>query len=241
MISLKILNTYAGTSKLIENSIKNLYDGETELTILEAGCGRDWPLNLTGIKYKLIGVDLDEQAMKNRATNPKDRLDEEIISDLQYLDIGNRKVDVIFNSYVLEHIENAELVLEHFNNILKPGGKLILQIPDCNTVYGFITRISPYWFHVFYKKYMQGIKNSGRPGFGPYPTHHNKVVSRDGIREFCKSHNYIINEELAFCSYLRKNDMKTKLVKTFAIIINIISLGSLPWKHDNLTYILTKK
>jgi len=239
MNTLKILDSHSETVEILENSIKNLYDGKTELIILEAGCGRKWPLNLAGVKYNLIGVDLDEIALKSRINDKKD-LDEVIVSDLQNFDIGNRKVDVIYNSFVLEHVENAELVLENFNNILKSGGLLILKIPDRNTVFGFITRLSPFWFHILYMKYLQGFKNAGKPGFGPYPTYYNKIVSRDGIRNFCKSHGFRIDIELGYCSYLRTNNIRTKSVKIFAILINIISFGKLPWRYNNLTYILTK-
>lgn len=239
MITLKMLDSHNQEIKLLEKSIKNLYDGRTELIILEAGCGRKWPLNLSGIRYKLIGVDLDEKALKSRVDDKKD-LDEAIVADLQDFDIGNRKVDVIYNSFVLEHVENAELILKNFNNILKIGGLLILRLPDRNTVFGFITRLTPFWFHVIYKKYIQGLENAGRPGFGPYPTYYNKIISLDGIRDFCKSHGFIINEEYGSCGYLRKNNIKTKLVRIIAIIINIISIGKLPWKYNILTYILTK-
>ncbi len=236
---LKILHSYEKRNKFLENSIKNLYDGKTELIILEAGCGQKWSLNLAGIKYKLIGVDLDEEALKIRVNDKKD-LDEAIVADLQNFDIGNRKVDVVYNSFVLEHAENAELMLENFNNILKPEGLLILKLPDRNTVFGFITRLSPFWFHVFFKKYIQGYKNAGKPGFAPYPTYYNNIVSRVGIWGFCKSHGFIINEEFGQCSYLRQKNIRTKLVKFGAIIINIISFGKLPWKYDNLIFVLKK-
>jgi hypothetical protein len=38
MTEFKILNSYKERNKLLENSIKNLYDGKTELIFIEAGC-----------------------------------------------------------------------------------------------------------------------------------------------------------------------------------------------------------
>ncbi len=239
MITLKMLDSHNHGIKFFEKSIKKLYDGRTELIILEAGCGREWPLDLADIRYKIVGVDLDEEALKSRVNDKKD-LDEAIVADLQDFDIGNRKVDVIYCSFVLEHVENAELMIENFNNMLKPGGLLILILPDRNTVFGFITRITPFWCHVIYKKYIRGFKNAGRPGFAPYPTYYNKIVSRDGIHSFCKSHDFVINEEYGYCGYLRKKNIKTKLVRIFAILMNIISIGKLPWHYNNIIYILKK-
>ena len=35
-----------------------------ELQILEAGCGRKWPIDLSGVRYRLTGVDLDAKALE---------------------------------------------------------------------------------------------------------------------------------------------------------------------------------
>lgn len=240
MTNLKMLDSHKQEFQLIEKYIKDLFDGESELRILEAGCGQKWPLDLNGIKYKLTGIDLDEEALKIRKNNRKD-LDETIVADLQHFDLGNRKFDVIYNSFVLEHVENAELVLENLHGLLKSGGLLILRLPDRNTVFGFVTRTTPFWLHIAYGKYLKGQKNAGKPGFAPYPTYYNNIVSRDGIREFCESHNLIINEEYGYCGYLRKKNITVPLIRTFAIIVSIFSIGKLPWRHNNLTYILRKK
>lgn len=225
--------------ELFENCIARYYVGKPEITILEAGCGRKWPLDLSNIKYKLIGVDFDEEALKIRVNDKKD-LQEAIVADLQDFDLGNRKVDIIYNSFVLEHVENADRVLENLSNILKPGGLLILRLPDRNTVFGFFTRLSPFWFHILYRRYVKGVKTAGKPGHGPYPTYYNKVVSRNGIHNFCESHDYTIDEEFGFCQYLRKKNIGTRLMRIPAIIVSMLSLGQLPWKHDNLSYVLTK-
>jgi SAM-dependent methyltransferase len=234
-----MLENYRQEIDLIEQSIRNLYDGSSELTIIEAGCGRKWLLNLVGINYRIIGIDLDEDALDIRVNEKKD-LDEAIVADLQDFDLGERKVDVIYNSFVLEHVKNAELMMENFDKALKSGGLLILRLPDRNTVFGTITRLTPLWFHVFFKKYIQGRDKSGMPGFGPYPTYYKKIVSRDGIRDFCKSYGYEISEEYGSCSYLRQNNLRTKVVKFFSVIVSMLSLGKLPWYYNNLTYVLTK-
>ena len=244
MIPIKMFDNENQEKDLLEKSITNLYDGKNELNILEAGCGRTWPLNLSNIKYKLIGVDLDEEALKSRVNDKKD-LDEAIVADLQYFDLGNRKIDVIYNAFVLEHVENAELMLENFIKLLTPGGLLILKLPDRNTVFGFITRITPFWFHILYHKYMMDFKNAGKSGFGPYPTYYHKIVSRHGIQNFCKTHDLIIDKEYGFCTYASrdniKNNLKNKLVRIIANLVNIISMGSLPCKYNDLIYVIYKR
>jgi len=236
---LKMFDSEDQEVRLLEEHVKKLFDGKSRLEILEAGCGRNWPLQLDGIKYRLTGVDIDHKALESRVNNVKD-LDEAIVGDLRYLDLGSRKFDVIYNSFVLEHVENAGLVLEHFNHWLKPGGLLILKIPDRNTVFGFLTKITPFWFHVAYYKYVLGRKHAGKPGFGPYPTYYDQIVSRNGVREFSNSHHLAINEEYGFCTYQAEKGIRTLLVLIVAIMISALSLGTLPWTHNNLTYVLKK-
>jgi SAM-dependent methyltransferase len=234
-----MLDRYEDEIEIFENCITRYSDGKPEITILEAGCGRKWPLNLTGVEYRLIGLDLNEKSLEIRVNEMKD-LDEAIVGDLHEIDLGDRKVDVVYNSFVLEHVEDADKVLDNLGNLLKPGGVLILRLPDRNTVFGFVTRLSPFWFHVWYRKYIRGAKTAGKPGFGPFPTHYCKVVSRKGIHEFCETHGFAIDEEVAFCQYLSKRNFGTKLVRISSMLLSALSFGRLPWKHDNLSYVLSK-
>lgn len=237
MTMLKMLGSYHHEDVLLESYVKGLFDGKSELCILEAGCGPSWPLKLGEIKFRLTGVDLDREALEHRKNVTKD-LDEAIVADLRQIDFGACKFDVIYNAFVLEHVENAALVLENFSRWLRPGGLLILKLPDRDAVFGFLTRMTPFWFHVVYHKYALRRKNAGMPGFGPYPTHYDRIVSRNGIREFCNSHHFTISEERGLCTYALE---KRRLVQAVAMTVGTLSLGRLPWQHNNLTYILRKE
>ena len=241
MNKLKICNSYKQEIELVESYIKKLLDEKSELTILEAGCGRRWPFQLdaTKCKYRIVGVDLDKKALESRTKQIKD-LDVGIEGDLRYLDLGKHRFDVIYSSFVLEHIDNAKLVLGNFLIWLKPEGLLILRIPDRNSVYGFFTRLTPLWFHAVYRKYFLGIKDAGQSGFGPYPTYYNKILSREGIREYCKTHRLLIDEEFGSDHYLRRKGIRTLLIKVFVVIVSRLSFGRLMWDHNNLTYVLRK-
>ncbi|MBK1646986.1 hypothetical protein CKO25_20705 [Thiocapsa imhoffii] len=236
---LEMFNDRNQEFQLLEDYLKNRTHGQEPLSILEAGCGRAWPLKLSGISYRLTGVDIDEKALNARKIIVKD-LDDSIIGDLRTLDIQDRKYDVVYSSYVLEHITHAERALENMTRWLKPGGLLILRIPDRDSVYGFITRITPFWVHVFYKKYVKKIKHAGEEGFGPYPTVHDHIISRNGIHEFCKRNGLVIKEEYGKASYLNGKGIVPILSRAFAIAVSAMSLGKLRWEHNNLTYIIVK-
>ena len=170
--------------EIIEAYIKREAGDKSILHFLEAGCGRKWPLKLCGVEYLLDGVDIDKNALEIRKNKVKD-LDKAILGDLRCVNLKENEYDVIYCSYVLEHIQNAKEVLINFHRWLKPGGLLILKIPDRNSVFGYITRITPLWIHIAYKKYIRGNRHAGKTGFDPYPTFHDSVISREGIHKYC--------------------------------------------------------
>ena len=146
---------------------------------------------------------------------------------------------MIYSAYVLEHIKEAEAVLQNFSRWLRKGGLLILLIPDAYSVRGFITRITPHWFHVLYYRYVLRMANAGKPGYGPYVTYYAPVVSRHGIRKFCENHHFRISEERGSGSYLGRG-LVAVLSRTLARLIACLSLGRLKDNHADLMYILKK-
>jgi SAM-dependent methyltransferase len=201
-----------------------------ELEILDAGCGRKWPLKLT-IPYRLTGIDTDTKAIALRQQTRGD-LSTVIVSDLGNATIADSSFDVIYCSYVLEHISDADRVLVNFVRWLKPGGLMIIRVPDRDSVYGWITRHSPFWLHVLHKRWIVGNVNAGKPGFDPYPVYYNKTISRAGMISFCQEHDLILCDVRGVGTYLRKSP----LVRLVAMTGFALSLGRLAWRHNNLTF-----
>ena len=146
------------------------------IDILEAGCGQRWLLKLEGNKFNLTGIDIDKDALEIRKNVHKD-LDEAIHGDLRTIAFGDRKFDVIYSAFVLEHIEGAEDVLSRMIGWLEPNGIIIIEIPDPDSVKGRVTKITPHWFHIFYYRFVLGKITAGRPGYGPYRTIYDKIVA----------------------------------------------------------------
>ena len=222
---------------LLEGFIRGLSPVGGELRILEAGCGQYWPLDLDGVPYRLTGVDLDTAALEIRKRELND-LDEVIVADLRTVGLEPGAWDVVYNSFVLEHIEGAEPVLDRFFQWLRPGGLLILRIPDRDTVYGFMTRLTPHWVHVAFKKYVVRMPHAGEPGHGPYPTYHEPVISRRGVRGYCGGRGLKILGEWGHPFYLQGRGLRFVLMRLFVRVVNAISLGSLPWRYSNLTFVI---
>jgi len=193
------------------------------LRVLEAGCGRCWPLQLS-VPFNLTGVDLDRDALAARTD-----LDQAVLGDLRTVQFAPSSFDVIYSAFVLEHVRGAQQVLGRFVNWLAPGGMLILKVPDRDSAYGFMTRVTPFWAHVLFHRYVLGESQAGTPGHGPYPTYHDEVISQRGLREFCRSHGLPAPEVYRLCSYV--NDRKVRLG---ALLLSLLSGGRLAWRHNNL-------
>lgn len=236
---LRLLGSYHEGVQLMEGWIKRK-GRERPLRILEAGCGNKWPLNLDGIDYQLIGVDTDRRALEIRRAAARGG------DEMRYGDLRERELfavghfDAIYNSFVLEHVDGAADVLENFMHWLAPGGLLILRIPDRDSVFGFLARSTPFWFHVLYKKYVQGMKNAGKPGFDPYPTFHDRVVSRRGIHEFCRTHGVAIRDEAGYANYLPRRRLFVLPAHVLVRAVSLLSFGRLDWRYNNLTFIIEK-
>lgn len=238
--SLPLTQSWSEEYRILGDHMRQKAIQGQRLNILEAGCGQKWDIDLTGIDYLITGLDTDAAALDIRKNIVKD-LDQTIVGDLRDVQLAENVYDVIFCSYVLEHIENAESVLNNFVRWLKPEGIMIIQIPDPESVKGFITRVTPHWFHVFYYRYIRGMKNAGKPGYGPYRTCYDPVVSRNGMREFCNKHNLSIKAEYGTAWRRHGSGIIADSIQLFQRCFSIASRGRLSWQHEDLTFVLEKQ
>src|SRR6267154_4568853 len=66
---LQTVDNWAADADFLSRTIKSL---PQPLEILEAGCGREWPIKLEGVRYRLTGIDLDEAALESRVRDVGD-------------------------------------------------------------------------------------------------------------------------------------------------------------------------
>jgi SAM-dependent methyltransferase len=185
----KVAESYAQQDACIAAEIRAIAArAPGRIEILEAGCGNKWPINLSGVNYHLTGCDLDAAALELRRTQAKD-LDASIHGDLCRIALPLAAFDVVYSAYVLEHIRDADVALDNLMVALKPGGLLILRVPDPDTARGFVTRRTPFWFHVIYHRWVMKQPNAGKPGYAPYPTYYHSVISKRGMAEYAQRHS----------------------------------------------------
>jgi SAM-dependent methyltransferase len=221
------------------NELKRQLGSTRQLRVLEAGCGRKWGVDLSGYEYHLTGVDIDARALEARVINQND-LDEAIVGDLRTIALCDGHYDLVYSAYVLEHVKGAEKVLDNLFKWTKPGGILVLEIPDGDSVFGFFAKHTPYRLHILFHRYILGRPNAGEPGYSPYPTVYEQTVSRKGIRKYCAKHAHTILAEY-YSEWPSEVFGRLSIpLRLFAKTVSILSYGKLAPYHDDLHFIIKK-
>jgi SAM-dependent methyltransferase len=237
--SLPIERQWDRLNRDLSNEVNSELAKLSDVKILEAGCGRRWLLNLPDTNYSLTGVDRDEKALQSRIEDKKD-LDEAIVGDLETISLPHDEFNMIYSSYVLEHIANAEKLLNRMLDWLRPGGILVLKIPIRESVFGFVTRVSPYWIHVLYHKYVLRLPNAGKPGHSPYPTYYHAVVSLQGMQQYADKNGLQIVFATSTDFAISKNSLVQLASKVFCSTLSVLSLGRLVNTCSGLVLVLKK-
>jgi len=211
-----------------------------EIEILEAGCGRNWNIDLGGISYRITGIDVDAEALRYREEIVND-LDVAIVGDLRTVDFQKGSFDVVFSAFVLEHISGAAQVLDRMVDALKPGGLLILRTPDGKSVYAFLARLLPFWTHVLYKRIADHDKLAGKPGHPPYRVVYDDIVAREGFRNYFDRSGLTLIEEVGTNPHLYNIGRLAPIGWAAQRTIAWLSRGRLSGTHSNLTLVAMKR
>lgn len=104
------------------------------LNVLDIGCSNGFKTKMLFDKYDNItyinGIDIDDNAISEAKeefkNNSRYNFELKNIDDLH----DEKKYDIINLSYVLQHLENPEKVLENLKNKLTDRGIIIIKVPD---------------------------------------------------------------------------------------------------------------
>jgi O-antigen biosynthesis protein len=116
------------------------------LRVLDLGCGggHNGALLKRAGAREVVGVELDAGA----AAQARKRLDAVVQGDLAHLDLsqlGNEPFDAILASDVLEHLAEPEAVLARALTRLRPGGAVVVSLPNVAHVVVFANLLMKRW------------------------------------------------------------------------------------------------
>jgi 2-polyprenyl-3-methyl-5-hydroxy-6-metoxy-1,4-benzoquinol methylase len=148
--------------------------------------------------------------------------------------------DVVYSAYVLEHIDGAQTVLENFIEWIRPGGLIVLCVPNLDSVHGWATRHTPYRFHVWVYRYLFRNRNAGKPGFGPYPTYHDPVLAPSSLATFCRTHDLSLQEWFAIDGYAHRRGAKFAAIRMGMQLVSRLSRGRLSDREVDLGVVIRK-
>jgi SAM-dependent methyltransferase len=233
--------SYADQDRRIADAIREIArKANGRVRILEAGCGNRWPIELPDLDCHLTGVDLDATALQIRQYVQKD-LHESIHGDLCTVDLGTATFDVVYCAYVLEHIRAADVALSNLVRALKPGGLLVLRVPDPHTARGLVTSATPFWFHVFYHRVVMKRPTAGKPGHAPYPTYYHPVISESGMSRFAKMHGLSCHARLVDSFARDGRGIAGVVFRLGARMVHVITAGHYTSEYSDIVYLFRKQ
>ncbi len=213
----------------------------TGLALYEAGGGSTSFLPLDVLRRAHVTVvDIDEDQIRNN-----DYAQEAILGDIQTWRFAPDSFDLVICYNVIEHLPDVEAALRGFRESLKQGGLMLIGAPNPNSLSGMVTKYSPHWFHVWFYRYVRGLKRAGQPGQAPFPTVFHPLVTLSNLEAFAKTHGLEViyrkeYESPRFPEMRIRKPTLAALLDAVAVVMNFFLPGKADVRHGDYHVILRK-
>lgn len=125
---------HSRTSRLAELAKKTIKENDV---VIDMGCG-DGGLAEQVLKefkkVKVYGVDLDKEMLKEAVERNRSKQFAPILSDARRVKLRANRGDMLYCGCVLSHVKDPESVVLEFKRLLKPNGKILIQIPNDDVI-----------------------------------------------------------------------------------------------------------
>jgi SAM-dependent methyltransferase len=208
--------------------------------IYEAGGGSGSCLPDILRNAQVTVVDIDEaQLQKNKYASTK------VLGDIQTHDFPRESFDLVVCFNVIEHLDAPDQAIMRFYSALVPGGLLFIAAPNPHSFSGWITRMTPHWFHVEYYRRVLKYKSAGQPGNVPFPTVFHRIVSPAALIAYCRNLGFKV---LYFCEYkgmvyedmALRRPVLAKLLNAAVRIANVLVLWTKDLRNGDYHVVLEK-
>jgi len=215
----------------LSEAVAQTLRGKTAFSVLEAGCG-----SLTNLQLpnggRITGIDISQKQLARNAA-----LDETILGDLQTFRLPTDQYDCCVCWDVLEHLNDPVSALRNLVQATKPGGVMVIAIPNRNSLKGLITLMTPHSFHVWVYRNIYNRKDAGTDDRGPFKTFLKEAISAKALKKFAKSHGLTEERFVLYTSTLISSGYARApvLFSFYGFLVNALKLCSLGFYDGNLT------
>lgn len=176
-------------SELVEK-VKSIVDekatDELALRVLEAGCGSMAHIQKRS-NWHVTGIDISRKQLDRN-----EHIDEKICGDLQTYEFPSETFDMIICWWVLEHLSRPKAALRGFIRWIKPGGLIVLAVPNVLSFKGLVTKFAPHWFHVWVYRKILKRPDAGVDDQAPFKAYMRLVTAPHQLVKFAEEHGLSI-------------------------------------------------
>ena len=168
--------------------VTSLLRGRRPALVIEAGCGARSHLTYPA-EATILGIDL---------LGPQLRRYEGVAhlaqGDVTRLPVASSTADLIVSWDVLEHLPAPEAALREFARVVRPDGLVVLALPNVVSLKGLVTRLTPWWFHVWVYRRVLGDASAGTEAFDQFPTTFGFGLRAAGLRARARKAGLLVDD-----------------------------------------------
>lgn len=210
------------------------------VSILQAGCLA--PLRELGIEgltgqgfqVTVSVADEDTPLTQHVLDATGDAYDQVITGDLRSVGVPQRAFDIVYCAGLLERVRHVELILDHLQGALKPGGLMMIRMGDRRAASALLDRKLP----DLARRRLWRALHPGLPG--PFPAVYEKPVSEPGIHSYALMRGLVVAQHAAEPTLQTNPARLSSTVRTACTVISRLSRGRYGDDHDELLYVIRK-
>lgn len=207
--------------------------------VIEAGCGARSHLTYS-TTARVLGIDLlRTQLQRNVSARHRTQ------GDVTALPVASAAADLAVCWDVLEHVRAPEHAVRELARVLRPGGLVVLALPNILSMKGVVTRVTPWRVHVWAYRHVLGDRTAGTNASDQFPTAFRFVLRPKALRRLASRHGLLV-ESLALYegpvpTYLRRRYRAAHVLLTMAgTVSRVLSLGRYDTTLSDMVVVLRR-
>lgn len=225
-------------NKELERVVLTTLSDKENIRVLEAGCGSTSHIHLPANAH-LTGIDISERQLEKN-TN----LSEAVLDDLQSHQWPADNFDLILCWDVLEHLPKPSEAISRMIESIRPGGLIVIALPNLYSLKGLATRFTPWWFHVLFYRYIIGDKRNSEE-WDQFPTYlRTECAPQNIIKQGKKANLEVLHYKLyegPVQVYMRHRSWFYNWgFAAISIVSRLLSLGQIDLTHSDCMLVLRR-